>query len=108
MNLGLDDGKVRALHCKNNKSQNLYVADSMVISLASNTRGTGILSGHDDGSIIRYFIVDEPGESSGRVLHHPVPPFALAWALNGIVASGCDKKIIFYDFQVIKISNFII
>lgn len=97
---GLEDGRVRALHCKNNKSQNLYGTESMVISLASNARGTGVISGHDDGSVIRFYIVDENSEPSGRVFQHSVPAAALAWSNGGgIVAAGCDKKVNFYDSQ---------
>lgn len=43
---GLEDGRVRALQCKNNKSQNLYGTEAMVVALASNSRGTGIVSGN--------------------------------------------------------------
>ena len=96
---GLEDGRVRALHCKNNKSTNLYGTESMVISLASNSRGTGVISGHDDGSIIRFYIIEENGEPSGRLLQHSVPPSALAWSSGGIVAAGCDRKVNFYDSQ---------
>lgn len=39
---GLQDGKVRALQIKSNKSQSLFASDSLVVSLASNPRGTGI------------------------------------------------------------------
>lgn len=97
---GLADGKVRALHTKTNKSQSLYGADNLVVSLAANTRGTGFLSGHQDGSVVKYFIVEEPGEASGRLFQHSVPPFALAWLQGGIAAAGCDRKIAFYDGQV--------
>lgn len=97
---GLEDGRVRALHCKNNKSQNLYGTESMVISLASNSRGTGVISGHDDGSVIRFYIVEENSEPSGRLFQHSVPPAALAWSSSGtIIAAGCDKKVNFYDWQ---------
>lgn len=96
---GLEDGKVRALHCKNNKSSTLYGTESMVVSLATNPRGTGFLSGHEDGSIIRFYIVDEPGEPSGKLVQHTVAPYALAWLQGSIVAAGCDKKIHFYDQQ---------
>lgn len=98
---GLEDGKVRALNCKTNKSQNLYAAENVVVSLAQNSRGTGFISGHDDGSVIRFFISDEPGQPSGRIFQHTCPPFALAWPQNDVVAAGCDKKVIFYDTQVI-------
>lgn len=72
----------------------------MPISLASNSKGTGILSGHDDGSIVRYFLTDSHGESSGKIVTHSVPPFVLAWPHNFVCASGCDKRIMFYDLQV--------
>lgn len=96
---GLEDGRVRALHCKNNKSQNLYGTESMVVSLASNARGTGFVSGHDDGSIIRFYVAEENGEPSGRLCQHSVPASALAWSSGGIVAAGSDKKVNFYDWQ---------
>ncbi|KAH8365613.1 hypothetical protein KR093_002735 [Drosophila rubida] len=94
---GLEDGKIRALHCKSNKSQSLYGGDSICISLASNTKGTGFLSGHNDGTIIRYYLTEEASEPLGRVVQHPVPPFALAWPQGGFCAAGCDQRIIFYD-----------
>jgi intraflagellar transport protein 172 len=97
---GLEDGRVRALHCKNNKSQNLYGTESMVISLAANSRGTGVISGHDDGSVIRFYIIEENSEPSGRLFQHSVPPAALAWSAGGsIIAAGCDKKVNVYDWQ---------
>ncbi|KAH8278227.1 hypothetical protein KR044_002922 [Drosophila immigrans] len=94
---GLEDGKIRALHCKSNKSQSLYGGDSICISLASNTKGTGFLSGHNDGTIIRYYLTEEASEPLGRIVQHPVPPFALAWPQGGFCAAGCDQRIIFYD-----------
>ncbi|KNC30792.1 Intraflagellar transport protein osm-1 [Lucilia cuprina] len=103
---GLDDGKVRALHCKNNKSQSLYGADSICISLAPNTKGTGFLSGHNDGTIIRYFLAEDGNESSGRVIQHPVPPFALAWPQGGFCVGGCDQRIVFYDSMGRQIRTF--
>ncbi|XP_023169799.2 intraflagellar transport protein 172 homolog [Drosophila hydei] len=94
---GLEDGKVRALHCKSNKSQSLYGGDSICISLAANTKGNGFLSGHNDGTIIRYYLTEEVSEPLGRVVQHPVPPFALAWPQGGFCAAGCDQRIVFYD-----------
>jgi intraflagellar transport protein 172 len=97
---GLEDGRVRALHCKNNKSQNLYGTEAMCVSLAPNARGTGIVSGHDDGSVIRFYLVEENSEPSGRLFTHSVAPAALAWSSSGsIIAAGCDKKVNFYDWQ---------
>ncbi|ALC42884.1 osm-1, partial [Drosophila busckii] len=94
---GLEDGKVRALHCKSNKSQSLYGGDSICISLAANTKGNGFLSGHNDGTIIRFYLTDEATEPLGRVVQHSVPPFALAWPQGGFCAAGCDQRIVFYD-----------
>lgn len=99
--IGLEDGKVRALNTKTNKSQNLYETQSMVVSLAANERGTGFICGHDDGSIIRYYISEESGaQVSGRIVQHQTTPIALAWANGYIVAAGCDRRIFFYDSQV--------
>lgn len=99
--LGLEDGKVRALNTKTNKSQNLYETQSMVVSLAANERGTGFICGHDDGSIIRYYISEDSGSQvSGRIIQHQTTPVALAWANGYIIAAGCDRRIIFYDSQV--------
>lgn len=96
------------LHCKTNKSQSLYNGESMVVSLAQNTKGNGFLSGHDDGIVVRYFIIDEEQEreTSGQIVQHPVSPCALAWLQGAIAVAGCDRKIIFYDSQGRQIRNF--
>lgn len=73
----------------------------MVVSLAANERGTGFICGHDDGSIIRYYISEESGaQVSGRIVQHQTTPIALAWPNGYIVAAGCDRRIFFYDSQV--------
>lgn len=95
----MDNGKVRALHCKTNKSQTLYNGESLTISLSSNSKGNGFLSGHDDGTVIRFYVSDESAEASGKLLQHHVPPIALAWPQGGVAVGGCDKKIYFYDNQ---------
>lgn len=76
---GLADGKIRLLNLKTNKSQTLYTTDSFAVSLASNNQGTGFLSGHADGTIVRFFTSDGHSEQQGRVLVHSVAPYALAW-----------------------------
>ncbi|XP_050543646.1 intraflagellar transport protein 172 homolog isoform X2 [Daktulosphaira vitifoliae] len=92
------DGKIRAAHHKTNKSQTLYASGSYVVSLASNTRGTAFLSGHADGSIVRYFLTEgSSNEPQGRIVVHPVPPYALCWASGYIIAAGCDCTVHFYD-----------
>uniref|UniRef100_A0A8C5M8P1 Intraflagellar transport 172 n=1 Tax=Leptobrachium leishanense TaxID=445787 RepID=A0A8C5M8P1_9ANUR len=102
---GLAEGKVRLANTKTNKSSTIYGTDSFVVSLASNVSGKGILSGHADGTIVRYFFDDEGSrESQGKLATHPCPPYALAWASSSFVVGGCDKKIVAYgkEGQVIQ------
>ncbi|KAJ8965104.1 hypothetical protein NQ317_005365, partial [Molorchus minor] len=91
---GLVDGKVRVLQIKSNKSQSLFASDSLVVSLTSNSKGTGFLSGHVDGNVIRFYITSDHGEdeAQGRIALHSVPPTALAWPQGHIFVAGCDKK----------------
>lgn len=94
---GLAEGKIRVANTKNNKSSTIYGTESYVVSLTSNVSGKGILSGHADGTVVRYFLDDEgSGESQGKLLTHPCPPYALAWGSNSIIVAGCDKKIVAY------------
>ena len=95
--IGLADGKVRAAQTKSNKATTLYNTDSYVVSLVPNTDGTGFLSGHADGAVVRWYVADDPNsKGQGKVLVHPVPPYALCWASNHIAVAGCDKKVVFY------------
>ncbi|CAN9507987.1 unnamed protein product [Ophioblennius macclurei] len=94
---GLVDGKVRLANTQTNKSSTVYATESCVISLASNVSGKGVLSGHANGTIVRYFFGDEgSGESQGELVVHPCPPYALAWGSNGVLVGGCDKKVVAY------------
>ncbi|XP_076029417.1 intraflagellar transport protein Oseg2 isoform X2 [Oratosquilla oratoria] len=94
---GLVEGKVRAANIKNNKSQTLFQTDSYVVSLSSNIRGTGFLSGHADGSVVRFYVADDPyAEPQGKIISHPVSPYALTWAANNIIIAGCDKRVVVY------------
>ncbi|KAL3171633.1 hypothetical protein MRX96_013822 [Rhipicephalus microplus] len=61
---GLAEGKVRSANVKTNKSSTLYGTDSYVVSVVSSISGKGILSGHADGSVVRYFLTDD---DSGEV-----------------------------------------
>lgn len=97
---GCEDGKVLALNPKTNKSQNLYGTESVAISLAANETGTGFLCGHDDGTIMRFFIGNLDDSPSGIIVQHNSSPMALAWANGHIVVAGWDKKITFYDAKV--------
>ncbi|XP_073709088.1 intraflagellar transport protein 172 homolog [Garra rufa] len=94
---GLAEGKVRQANTKTSKSSTIYGTDSHVVSLTTNVTGKGILSGHADGTVVRYFFDDEgSGESQGKLLTHACPPYALAWGTNSIIVAGCDKKIVAY------------
>ncbi|XP_041486898.1 intraflagellar transport protein 172 homolog [Microtus oregoni] len=94
---GLAEGKVRLANTKTNKSSTIYGTDSYVVALTTNCSGKGILSGHADSTIVRYLFDDEgSGGSQGKVVNHPCPPYALAWATNSIVAAGCDRRIVAY------------
>lgn len=106
--VGLVDGKVRALQIKSNKSQSLFASDSLVVSLASNSKGTGFLSGHIDGNIIRFFITHDnhEDEAQGRIILHSVPPYALTWPHGYIFVGGCDKRVSVYNNNGKLIKNF--
>ncbi|XP_026827198.1 intraflagellar transport protein 172 homolog isoform X2 [Ooceraea biroi] len=105
--VGLTDGKVRAALVKSQKAQTLYTSDAMTIALASNVRGSGFLSSHADGSIIRYYIAEDgSAEPSGRVCVHGVPAYALAWPQSHILAAGCDKRLTLYDSHGKQVKNF--
>lgn len=34
----------------------------------------------------------KPSSTLGKLVNHPCPPYALAWATNSIVAAGCDWR----------------
>lgn len=103
--IGCEDGKVLALNPKTNKSQNLYGTESVAIALAPNELGSGFLCGHDDGTIMRFFITNMDDSPSGKIVQHHSSPVALAWANGHIVAAGCDKKVAFYDSKVRRTSR---
>ncbi|XP_005948489.1 intraflagellar transport protein 172 homolog [Haplochromis burtoni] len=95
---GLVEGKIRLANTQTNKSSTIYATESWVVSLASNVSGKGIISGHADGTVVRYFFDDEgSGESQGKLLTHSCPPYALAWGANSIMVGGCDKKVVAYS-----------
>lgn len=70
-------------------------------------KSTGFLSGHHDGSVIRYYLNGERGQSFVRVLQHPVPPFALVWCHEAFGVGGCDQRIVFYDETVKRTDKYI-
>ncbi|XP_077566022.1 intraflagellar transport protein 172 homolog [Stigmatopora nigra] len=97
---GLLEGKVRLANVQTNKSSTMYLTDSSVVSLASNVSGNGVLCGHANGNVVRYFFDNEGTvESQGKLLKHGCPPYALAWGANSVVVGGCDKKVVAYNCQ---------
>ncbi|XP_028296342.1 intraflagellar transport protein 172 homolog isoform X2 [Gouania willdenowi] len=95
---GLAEGKVRLANTLTNKSSTLYTTESYIVSLTSNVSAKGFMSGHADGTIVRYFFDDEgSGESQGKVVTHPCPPYALAWGTNSFMVGGADKKVVAYS-----------
>lgn len=105
---GLDDGKVKGLNCKTNKSQNLYATESSVVALAAHPKDGGcFLSSHDDGSVIRFLFSEDVDQqqTSGKIIQCSGPAIALAWTMHGICVTGIDKKVSFYDNQVRKVGR---
>ena len=88
------DGKIRAAHTKSNKANTLYNTDSYVVTLAPNTDGTGFLSGHADGSIVRWYVADDQNSRpQGKVVVHGVPPYALGkgTSINYVDKQGVER-----------------
>ncbi|XP_024146740.1 intraflagellar transport protein 172 homolog [Oryzias melastigma] len=95
---GLSDGRVRLADTLTNKSSTIYSTEFFVVSLTSSVSGRGILSGHHDGTIVRYFLSDDGSrDSQGRLVKHPSPPYALAWGTDSFLVGSCDKKVVVYD-----------
>eukprot|EP01062_Namystynia_karyoxenos_P065890 TRINITY_DN59944_c0_g1_i1.p1 TRINITY_DN59944_c0_g1~~TRINITY_DN59944_c0_g1_i1.p1 ORF type:complete len:1796 (+),score=840.25 TRINITY_DN59944_c0_g1_i1:110-5389(+) len=96
---GINDGKVRIGTLVTNKCRNLYSTDSYVVSICPSPDGTGLLSGHLDGSVYRYYFEEQAGMAGSQklcVTPGAVPPQALGWG-ESIAAAGNDCKLHFYD-----------
>eukprot|EP00667_Euglena_gracilis_P000220 EG_transcript_220 len=104
---GIVDGKVRIGNLKTNRAQTLYGADAPVVSLACSPDGMGIVSGHLDGSIYRFYFDDGTGSapSHAKLVVHTSIPYALAWG-EAIAAAGSDCKVIFYDRFGVQVQHF--
>jgi intraflagellar transport protein 172 len=106
---GVADGKVKMGFLKTNKSQTLYSTDSYVVAIAASADGLGIVSGHLDGSVYRYFFNDDGTATTAvthaKLAHHPCVPYALAWGEH-IVACGNDCKVVFYDRMGSQLQHF--
>lgn len=80
-------------------SNNLVPIYLLFNEFHSSTSGQGIISGHADGSIVRYYFDDEgTGLPQGVVCRHSCPPYALAWG-QSIVAGGCDCRVVMYGMN---------
>ncbi|XP_066998302.2 intraflagellar transport protein 172 homolog [Anabrus simplex] len=94
---GLLDGRVRSSNIKSNRTKTLYDTNSSVVSLAGNNQGTGFLSGHMDGTIIRFYVkFDQKPERQGQVVRFTSPPYALAWANDFIMTSGALPMVLIF------------
>lgn len=80
---------------KNNKSSNIFNTNSYVVSLASNPDGNSIVSGHLDGSIMRY---DLNTGAQLKIGTHTSVPYSLSWGVH-ILAAGNDNKVYFYESE---------
>uniref|UniRef100_A0A2K5CVW5 Intraflagellar transport 172 n=1 Tax=Aotus nancymaae TaxID=37293 RepID=A0A2K5CVW5_AOTNA len=89
---GLAEGKVK----EGNTRERVVGKMSYVVCLTTNCSGKEILSGHADGTIIRCSGESQVLLKNGKLVNHPCPPYALAWATNSIMAAGCDRRIIAY------------
>ncbi len=96
---GLAEGKVRMGNMRSGKSSTVYNVNSFTISLTANGRGSGIMSSHADGKIVRYILNDQDvhtSEVNGNLAVHSCPVTALAWTPNGYFCAGSDKRVIVY------------
>ena len=81
-------------HWNEFQANTLYATDSYVVSLAVNQNGTGFLSGHADGSIIRWYVADDTSARS-QVRIPEVP--------NLLIATYC--RMMLFRSQFIKNCN---
>lgn len=93
---GLSDGKVKLGMLKANKTYSMYQHpdSSCVVSVAANSSGTAIISGHADGSIYRFTFPETEGQAPtyAKLLQHSCSPTALAWG-DSICVTGSDAKV---------------
>jgi len=94
---GLSDGKVKLGILKSNKTYNMYghPDSSYVVSLAANSTGSCVISGHLDGSIYKFTFPEQEGSQGlghAKLLQHSCTPYALAWS-EVICAAGNDCRV---------------
>lgn len=96
---GLCDGKVQKQKISSNKSSTLFSSESLVVALSSNPNGNGFLSGHLNGSIVKYTIDESHGDKIivQNIITHFTAPYVLVWANECIFVTGCNKRVSIYD-----------
>lgn len=105
---GRSDGEVKIGNLRNHHGATLYRAESPCLSICSSPDGHGVLSGHADGTIHRWYFKEPNEGETGLIGHlviaqHPSIPTSLAWG-ETLVVAGYDKKVCFYtpEGQVIQ------
>lgn len=91
---GTSEGKIYVGNLRTNKADAIlkHPEGSYVVSLAAGPDGLAMLSGHVDGSIIRFSA--QEGLPAEPLARHDCPPYALGWG-HSIVAAGSDCKVSF-------------
>ncbi|CAD7702008.1 unnamed protein product [Ostreobium quekettii] len=103
------DGKMKLGSLKSNKPYSLYAhpEGSPVVSLAGSPNGKVVVAGHADGSVWKFQFPEDEGSPAGhaQVARHACAPNALACG-EAIVASGSDKKVVFYSYSGQRLQEF--
>jgi len=97
---GLAEGKVKVGQLKSNKAATLYQTESFVVAMCAGPDGNSIMTGHLDGSIMRFLFETETNPRPVTTKFASVPscvPYALSWGYAGIVAAGNDRCVRFWS-----------
>lgn len=94
----LAEGRVKVGQLKSNRAATLYQTDSFVVSLVAGADGNSVISGHLDGSILRFiFATETSAPVQTRIARiGGCVPYALS-AGEGICVAGSDRIVRFFD-----------
>jgi len=93
----LMEGKIKIGSLRSNKSQLLYSIESCTVSMALNSSGAELLSGHNDGSIYKFtFPTKTAAPTCSKLVTHSQAPHLLSWG-RSICVGGSDSRLTFYD-----------